>query len=332
MNERRYRCEWLVREGERMCRLRDASADAEVDVAPGFGMNAIRYVLQGKDVILPPPSLATLRETPFRYGIPVLSPPGRLTDGLLHYRGHVYPQPIRSGRHAVHGELGRAAWRVVSWGADEAGGAFLEAEYAYSEDAERFASFPFELAYRVAYRLQDGVLSLEGAVRNEGAGYAPFALGYHPYFVCEREQAALTMPAYAQWRMDREGLAIGRPAATALAARLREGAELGSVEGRLHYFQCRDFGRGRALPYECVLSDRAGERRIRYRVDGQFGVMALYVPPWGEAVSLEPHTCLPDAFHPATDAAVAGAQELAPGARLRFGWRIAVERGGDYFT
>ncbi len=328
----RYRCEWLTWEGESVYRLVDAQAEAEARLLPGFGMNVVRYVSRGRDVVLPPPSFAALRETPFRYGIPTLGPPGRTSEGAFEHRGVRYALPVKSGRHNMHGELGIAPWRIVRQGADAERGAFLEAEFAYRDDPERIAAYPADLRFVVTYRLKDGALTLEGNARNDGARHAPFSLGYHPYFVCDRSRATLRIPADAQWTMNGEGGAGALPKATSLAASLREGMEVSRIEGNLHVLQCRPFVASAAdgrEPYECQLKDPGFDRSVQYRTDGLFAVMVLFVPPWGEAVSLEPHTCIPDAYNLPWGASDTGALELAPGEERRFGWRIAVENGAS---
>lgn len=235
-----YHCTWHEREGESIIQLRDGHMDVEVDLVTTFGMNVIRFVSQGKDVVLQPPSLATLRKTPFRYGIPVLSPPGRTSYGKFTYRGADYQLPITVGKHNMHGEIGTVPWQVTGWGSDTENGAFLQAVYSYKKDPERFTYFPFDLQVLVTYRLKEGKLSLEGSVRNAGEDYAPFSLGYHPYFTCDRNHTALQIPACSEWSIDREGRVGVLPEATRLAALLREGMDLAALEGNLLYLQCRD--------------------------------------------------------------------------------------------
>lgn len=140
----------------------------------------------------------------------------------------------------MHGEIGTVPWQVTGWGSDTENGAFLQAVYSYKKDPERFTYFPFDLQVLVTYRLKEGKLSLEGSVRNAGEDYAPFSLGYHPYFTCDRNHTALQIPACSEWSIDREGRVGVLPEATRLAALLREGMDLAALEGNLLYLQCRD--------------------------------------------------------------------------------------------
>lgn len=325
---------WIDREGERIHQLRDNLRDVEVDFVTTFGMNVIRFVSKGKDVLLQPPSLSILRQTPFRYGLPMLSPPGRTSYGKFSYRGKDYQLPISVGKHNVHGEIGTVPWEVIQWGEDADKGAFLQAGYSYKKDPERFAYFPFDLEYLVTYRLKEGKLHLEGSVRNAGLGFAPFSLGYHPYFSHSHNHASLQIPASSQWSIDGVGRASVLPKVTRLSEQLRQGKDLTKLEGNLHYLQCSDFHSVREQSYTCLLTDRGFDRRIHYQMDGLFSVMVLFIPPWGDAVSLEPHTCIPDAYNLPWEASQTGILELAPGEEKQFGWLIEVEnnisaRGGE---
>jgi aldose 1-epimerase len=328
-----YHCTWAEKEGESILQLRDDEMDARVDIVTTFGMNVIGWVSQGKEVILQPPSLSTLRKAPFRYGIPVLSPPGRTSWGKFTYRENDYQLPITVGKHNMHGEIGTVPWKVMEWGADAENGAYVQAVYAYRRDPERYTYFPFDMEVAVTYRLKKGSLTLEGTVRNKGEEYAPFSLGYHPYFVCDRNQTVLQIPAHAEWFMDQEGRASTLPEAGGLTHLLREGINIVDVEGNLHYFQCREFDTNSSLKrndsYFCRLDDKGSDRRIHYQVDGLFAVMVLFIPPWGDAVSLEPHTCIPDAYNLPWEASQSGKLELAPGEQKQFGWRIDVENGAS---
>ncbi|WJH33664.1 aldose 1-epimerase [Paenibacillus sp. CC-CFT747] len=277
----RYEVVWLKREGDLVCRLKDFQSEAEAELIPALGMNVIRYAVREKEVILPPPYLTALRQTPFRYGIPVLSPPGRTSFGRFTYQGVSCQLPLNTGMHNVHGELGALPWKVISWEAEEGEGACLQACYAYRKDSERFAYFPFELIYTVTYSLKEGALQLEGAVQNTGDRYAPFSLGYHPYFTCDRSRTSLQLPASLEWPRSPRGIGGTLPLSTKLAAQLHEGVELAGLKESLHYFQCRDNGLERDRAYVCRLHDKGSGREIHFQVDGLFSVMVLFLPPWG---------------------------------------------------
>jgi aldose 1-epimerase len=270
----------------------------------------------GREIVLQPPSLNVLRETPFRYGIPILSPPGRTSKGRFVHRGVEYQLPTAGGEHQTHGEIGAVPWRVLACAANEEG-AYVTAVYHYRDDPDRYAYFPHDLSLTITYSLRDGSLSLQGEARNEGPRHSPFALGFHPYFRIPGDRGDLTIriPARAEWPIGPQGIVSGLPEATERSDALREGLGLSGLNSRLSYLQCEGGCR-------CELIDRHAGQRIVYEVDELFPIVALFLPPWGEAVSFEPHTCIPDAWNLPWGASATGARELAPGEYQKFGWRI----------
>src|SRR5690606_28198324 len=169
----------------------------------------------------------------------------------------------------------------------------------------------------------------EGTVCNRGTTPAPFSLGYHPYFVCDRERTTLHIPAEAEWPMDREGRAASLPEASRLSEAIRDGVQATAVEGNLHFLQVTDFDAGRREAYGCRLDDDGIGRRVHFQTSGLFSLLVLFIPSWGEAVSLEPHSCIPDACHLPWEASKTGLLELAPEEERTFSWRIDVEHNSN---
>jgi aldose 1-epimerase len=321
---RRYDCTSYEREGEILYSLFDHATDSVVEITAACGMNVIRYSWQGRELILAPPSLAALRELPTRYGIPVLSLPGSTNQGKFVYRGTQYELPLNRGNHHLHGEIGRLPWQLLELGADEEDGAFITARYAYQDDPERFAYYPHAIVYILTYRLKDGSLSLEANVSNEGGCYAPFALGFHPYFQLTGDwnQVSLRIPAGAEWEKDQAGHALRLQEDRAAAVQLCEGVQLNQVEKRLIFLECSDPAARGDTAYLCRIVDEEAKLEIDYHVDSQFSKLVLFFPDWGQAVSLEPHTCVPNAFNLPLAYPESGAMELAPGEVKQFDWRI----------
>lgn len=302
-------------EGETVCRLQDRARDCRADIAVTFGMNVIRYLLQGRELILSPPSLAALKEKPFRYGIPILCPPGLTSGGAFEHRGKRYELPVTSGKDNVHGAIGRLPWSVRHLGADPRKGAFIQAEYRCPHERVRFL---------LTYRLQDGSLALEGAAIHEGEGIVPFALGFHPYFLYSgaRHAVDVQIPARSLWPRNAAGSVGGLPVPSPIAKQLREGLALDRLADDLYCVECGDGSVQADTDYICKITDRDAMLTISYRVHRLFSKLMLFLPGWANAVSLEPHSCVPDAFNLALDESLTGVRELSSGEARRFGWTI----------
>jgi aldose 1-epimerase len=333
--------------------------DCTVEIAAAIGMNVIRYTRGRGDIILPPPSLAQLKALPTRFGIPVLSPPGRTSGGKFQYAGRSYQLPLTHHLHHLHGELNRLPWQVERHGASATDGAFVEAVYAYHRDPQRHAYFPHKLEYRLRYRLKDGDLFLEGSAHNTGEEIVPFALGFHPYFVFAGDLAHVLLyaPPATEWPKDREGQAIGPPEPTPLTLSLAQGVPLAELKSSLSFLRLEPypaaapgqahipgqeappgptaaFGSaavpGPAAPQPAsqncwIIEDGYAARQIRLQTDTLFSNLVLFKPPWANAISLEPHTCVPDAFNLPWDSGLTGARGLEAGSSQVFSWSIQVK-------
>ncbi|MGI2296344.1 aldose 1-epimerase [Paenibacillus sp. GXUN7292] len=334
----RYEWNRYEQDGETVYQLRDRTTVSLVEIVASCGMNVMRFIWQGQQLILSPPSLAALRERPTRYGIPILSLPGSTENGVFEHRGVRYQLPLNRGAHHLHGEICRLPWKMQQIGADHERGAYIQASYSYRDDPERFAYFPQALTYILTYTLLDGVLSMEACIQNDGKRYAPFALGFHPYFqtLGSKEQVSLQIPARAEWDKDQSGHALALSTDRATAEQLKEGTAWSQVEGRLFFLECGegDVGspdcleKGAPSPsaYVCRIADRARKVNIAFEVDRCFSKLVLFFPDWGEAVSLEPHTCVPNAFNLSLPPAETGVMELAPYGKKRLNWTITAKR------
>ncbi len=327
----RYRCAEKQYEQECMYRLDDFDTNSSADILPGFGTNVIGLCLHGREVILRPPSVQSLKDTPFRYGIPLLCPPGRTSRGKFEYNGRQYQFPVTHGEHHMHGEIGTLPWKVIDVGEDSEHGAFIHTQYRLVDDPMRFHYFPHHLEYNLIYSLVEGKLRLDGSVLNEGSDSAPFALGFHPYmcFTGEKENVKIRIPSHTEWPMNREGGIDGLPMRSDLADVLPEGIPLSRLPRALHFLQCTGAASSdESGAYVCEIQEEVTGEMIRLHMDSQFPVLALFVPAWGNAVSFEPHTCVPDAFNLHWDSSLTGARGIKPGEHIRFKWEIDVH-GGD---
>ena len=79
------------------------------------------------------------------------------------------------GPNAIHGFLRKTIWDVEQAGPSEAA-------FTTALAADAHPGYPFALAVRVTYRLDDEGLTCSFAIGNVGDKTAPVAAGFHPYF------------------------------------------------------------------------------------------------------------------------------------------------------
>jgi aldose 1-epimerase len=138
----------------------------------------------------------------------------RIADGRYRFEGREHDLlPGVPQRTVYHGFLRHLPTTVVRAGA--VGEVAAEVRLAAQIRPDTAAGYPFELDVEVRYTLTATSLALRVAARNRGAGPAPFAAGWHPYFTLGDtaiDQLELAVPAATVIRT-RDLLPLGGPAA-----------------------------------------------------------------------------------------------------------------------
>ncbi|MBC7841721.1 MAG: aldose epimerase [Gemmatimonadaceae bacterium] len=101
--------------------------------------------------------------------------PGRVAGGRYRWNGveHQLPLTDKDGPNAIHGFVRKREWTVETRSPHAA---------AFTLHLDGEPGYPFPLALRVAYRVDETGLSVAASITNTGAQAAPVAMGFHPYF------------------------------------------------------------------------------------------------------------------------------------------------------
>lgn len=311
-----YEVRQTERDGYTVLELTDAGRGAAASVLPAVGFNLFHYEVSGISYIVGPPDLMVLAERSSEFGYPILYPPNRVRGGKMRFGDREYRFPLNDGPNHLHGEIRRMPWRIADIGANEADGAYAVAEFRYGDHPELMSYFPHPLVLRITIRLREGAVYMDGEIRNDGTTAAPLALGFHPYFAIHGEaaDARITLPAESEYQLDVEGFPDRYPAETPLCEWLRDGLAVSEIpevpDHRL--FKLSDGAS------ECCLVSRSSGTRLTYRFGPEFSYLALFKPPWMNAVSVEPYTCITNAYNLDWPASLTGARTLEPGETYRF--------------
>ena len=312
-------------DGERTLYLLDRESNAAAEVVPAAGFHLFRYEVRNEGYIDAPQRLEQLREQSSRCGVPILFPPGRVKLAAFSYEGREYRLPVNREPHHSHGELRYKPWKVVAAGADEAGGAYVSAEFDFADHPDMLAYFQHAAVFRFTYRLYEGRLTLSGTITNPGERAMPLALGFHPYFSFREGEAGdveVALPAKAQWPLDAEGFVSGLPEATPLINALQRGVRVAELPGYKGGSQCFVMEPGEQ---RCELRYRKRGTKLVYEIGDMFPQHVLFTPAWSEAVSLEPYTCIANAFNEPYAAEQTGALGIAGGETFTFHWSLSVQ-------
>lgn len=308
----RYKVTEGSRDGEATILLQDEVAGVEAELLPGVGNNLFRFISRGRSFLSYPQPLSKFREefAPFRYGVPVLFPPNRVRNGKFVFLDREYQLPLNEPPHHLHGEISQRSWTVKAIAADEDTGASVLSEFRFDQHPDILAYFPHPLVFRMRYTLRDGQLQLDGEVQNEGDSPAPYAVGLHPYFALPASEAWVTVPAAEEWPITPQSFVTGTPAATEWVNEVNRGipaSEWRPLDCRMVSVVCPSGG------YSCILSCPGEGWQLTFRVDSQFRFLLLFRPDWSQSISLEPYTCLTDAFNLPYPADMTGVRGLDPG-------------------
>ena len=312
---------------ERLYTVVSNDGSAVAWVCPEIGGNTIAYAVRAGarwvqvfDVAPP----AELRETPSRYGLPILFPfPGGMRNGRYQWAGreHVVPPTYPGGsdpdgaKIVIHGFAHIRPWRFVEQSPDRI---VLEFRTPDALDADRAASYPF--AVRLTHEISlgsDGLTSVLTA-ENQGAQAAPLAFGLHPYFGADvlgpdRSQVTVELPGRSVRARDR-----GDPPAM---SGQREPAPAGPVSivpfGETMIASRTDFPPAPAIARVLNLAPVDGRDgwSLALSMDAGYRDLLLFAPPAQASISIEPQTHMPGGAslpegHPD------GLTGLAPGQKL----------------
>ena len=194
-----------------LVQLRDGTADVAVAVVPSVGNIAVSMTVKGHEVLRWPfASVAEFKARPSLSGIPFLAPWANRLDEPAFYangRRHAFDLElgnIRGNPVPIHGFVTTTdRWQVVEVKAD-ASGAWATSRLEFYRYPDWMRQWPFAHTIDITYRLRDGVLEVETAIRNLSASPMPVAIGFHPYFKLtdsRRDEWALSLAARTHWKL-----------------------------------------------------------------------------------------------------------------------------------
>jgi aldose 1-epimerase len=245
--------------------------------------------------------------------------PGRVRAGRYAFGDKIHQMPIndKDGPNAIHGFL-----RTQVWDIDEESGDTVRFSTRLAPDAH--PGYPFALAASVAYELRADGMACRFAVTNVGAGPAPVAAGFHPYFTVgsdriDTDELLVPMDGTLEFVdllptgriLPVEGTPLDFRAARPVSATIFNTCYVGPQRDADGKARVRLFAgdTGRALS---VWMDEAFDYVVLYSGD------PLPDSHRRRALAIEPMTCGSDAFnHPEF-----GRADLAPNATLSGAWGV----------
>lgn len=194
-----------------------------------MGSNVISLVDKTTKVQLlrEPETAESFHDTPTLYGIPILFPPNRISDGTFSFRGRTYHFDIneKDKHNHLHGFLYHEKWNVVTAKkTDEE--VIVETEIDLSELPHVYKQFPHHAVVRMTYTIKENTLFKHATVMNKGKEAFPWGIGYHTTFVFPAESSLFSLTADQQWELDERLLPTGKLMDVPYKEALHEGMDL----------------------------------------------------------------------------------------------------------
>lgn len=176
--------------------VRFGAGGYEAVIVPAVGANlvSLKNLEKNKSILRTPENISAeqFSERPQVYGIPVLFPPNRITDGTFTVDGKKYEFPITNPANNtfVHGFLHRRAWQISAKEAYE-DKAVVEALFVCDENTDFYSQFPHSFEFRLKYTLSADGLLQEISIKNNSAEKMPIGLGFHTSFLADENYHVL---------------------------------------------------------------------------------------------------------------------------------------------
>ncbi|SMF33278.1 aldose 1-epimerase [Paenibacillus barengoltzii] len=288
------------------------SRELEVTLLPRLGNNVIRIWdnVQQRDVLRHPEEneLDFYLQKPYHFGIPLLTPPGRIRRGKFTYAGQEYQFDRNTANdNHIHGLHRTQSWCVSDIEEDDEG-CTITTEFKTSDDPNWIRQYPEPLKLEMTLRLQGAKLTQTFKITHLGQNPAPFGLGLHTWFLIDGEPGRwnVKLPVTELYDLDEENIPTGKTAPLGSWDALNTGMNLQGVN-------CDTMLRIGDKPVEALMLRDDGYG-LRYAADPEyFKFWVIYSK--GEAdqfFCIEPYTWLPDAPNLNLPASETGLIELTP--------------------
>jgi len=273
------------------------------------------YEVGGRDVLEPYPSTAMCDGA---HGAPLVPWPNRLAGGSYRFDGEDFQVALTEPekRNAIHGFLRWRPWRAIRHEASQV---------TMAADLFPLDGYPFALAVRVTYALDDGGLTVTATAANTGERACPFAYGQHPYLspgTGAIDDCRLQLAGRTRILTDPERqLPTGREPVVGTEFDFLEPRTLGSREIDFAFTDLERDDEGRAWTRLAGPDGRTAE----LWVDESFDFVETYTGDTlapdraRRGLGTEPMTCAPDGFNSGE-----GLIRLEPGESFTGAWGARV--------
>lgn len=162
---------------EKIEQISSSGYTAKINLTRGANCISLRNDIHSANILREPDYTKPL-DNEFIYGMPILFPPNRISDGKFEFDGRVYSFPINdtgSNSH-LHGELYSKEFTLTEKTADK-----IVCEYTADQD-NPYMDFPHNFKVEMTYTLSEDGLTQKIEIYNLSSAKMPALLGFHTTF------------------------------------------------------------------------------------------------------------------------------------------------------
>jgi len=215
--------------------------------------------------------------------------PGRVNDGRYTFEGKDYQLPLNWGKHAIHGFLFNQSLKIVN---EEIADDHVSVELEYLHGGTNIG-YPFKFKTQLVYSLTNkSGFTLRTIITNLNNTAIPVGHGWHPYFkpFGKVDDLQITLPSRQRIEFDNEGIPTGK-----IIIEKSSSFRIGKKPLSKGYVLPPEEGKAVTkisipkINLTMGLWQETGKIKYNY--------MYAYMPDSRDSISIEPYSCIPDAFN-----------------------------------
>jgi len=176
--------EKYLENGLELVKIYSKTKSSYFTVAPERGAIVVLLNLSGKEILYLNEATLFDRTKNIRGGIPVLFPIcGRVVDGKIFFKAQEFEMKN-------HGFARDSSFNIAGY-IDMPDKNGIALRLSSSEFTKKFYPYDFELVMQ--YLIDDEMFEVKMIVKNEDSSIMPFYAGFHPYFLCNKDEFTLKL-------------------------------------------------------------------------------------------------------------------------------------------
>lgn len=295
---------------------------AEINLDYGGNCISLKHLPSNIEVLRKPVSKKMFEDDPLLYGMPILFFPNRINRGRFMFEGREYVWPLNDPERNcyVHGELYRTPFRIIKKTRSS-----VEMEFIATRQ-QPYLMFPHSFRLRLRYLVNASGLHQQVFMTNESDKNIPFGLAFHTTFNLpfvpggDVNDIRLSLPVDKEYIRDTITLTPTGESLSAYPHRdeLLTG-ELQPCRNVLSRFFSRDKNGAMRL------IDKRSGWTITYTADRYHRFWMLWNGGRSDLLTVEPQTCLIDAFNVDIPYSEKGIIVIKPGSTIKLRTNINVK-------